>query len=212
MVRQRAWYEVLGVSPAATDEEIREAYIGLVKRWHPDRHQGDAERERVAHAHLSEINAAYDLVRARGAARAEPSRTESHDGAYAGVDPWPRYVWEEPAGGAAQSGPFFRPGSLAARAVALLLAVLFGFGAIVRWLPSGRPDGTRALGAHQDREAGTAPARVRLKRSVRDLAFPPERRARANRDGTPAGSGSASPGGAEPGRRGGSHVPAEVLH
>ena len=30
-------YQVLGVSPSATDEEIKDAYRALVKKYHPDK-------------------------------------------------------------------------------------------------------------------------------------------------------------------------------
>ncbi len=36
-------YKVLGVSPAASDEEITQAYRRMAKRYHPDLNHGDAE-------------------------------------------------------------------------------------------------------------------------------------------------------------------------
>ena len=30
-------YKVLGVSPSATDDEIKDAYRALVKKYHPDK-------------------------------------------------------------------------------------------------------------------------------------------------------------------------------
>ena len=59
-------YQVLGVSPSATDEEIREAYRKLVKKYHPDRYQDSALREQ-AEAKLKEINAAYEMLTKKGA-------------------------------------------------------------------------------------------------------------------------------------------------
>ena len=57
-------YEILGVSPDATDEEVTAAYRKLAKKYHPDLHPGDAEAAR----RMSEINAAYEQIKS-GAAK-----------------------------------------------------------------------------------------------------------------------------------------------
>ena len=51
-------FSVLGVTPAASEEELAAAYRDLAKAWHPDR-RGRAGEERMA-----EINVAYELLRA----------------------------------------------------------------------------------------------------------------------------------------------------
>ena len=38
-------YRVLGISETASDEEIKQAYRRLAKKYHPDTHPGDAEAE-----------------------------------------------------------------------------------------------------------------------------------------------------------------------
>ena len=52
-------YKVLGVSPDATDEEIKKAYRQLAKKYHPDRNPGDA----TAAKKMQEVNEAYDRIK-----------------------------------------------------------------------------------------------------------------------------------------------------
>lgn len=54
-------YQVLGVSPSASQEEIREAYMKLVKKYHPDRYQ-DSNLKKQAEDKMKQINAAYDML------------------------------------------------------------------------------------------------------------------------------------------------------
>ena len=62
-------YKVLGVTPGASDEEIKKAYRTLAKKYHPDLHPNDP----AASAKMNEINAAYDIL-------SKPhSRTNSYD-------------------------------------------------------------------------------------------------------------------------------------
>lgn len=51
-------YQVLGVSPNASDQEIKAAYRKLAKKYHPDLNPGDAEAAR----RMQEINAAYEQI------------------------------------------------------------------------------------------------------------------------------------------------------
>ncbi|MCL2833295.1 MAG: DnaJ domain-containing protein [Treponema sp.] len=52
-------YDVLGVNPSATQDEITQAYRRLAKKYHPDFNPGDREAERK----MREINAAYDEIK-----------------------------------------------------------------------------------------------------------------------------------------------------
>ncbi len=52
------YYDILGVSKSATDDEIKKAYRGLAKKYHPDLNQGDA----AAAEKLKEVNEAYEVL------------------------------------------------------------------------------------------------------------------------------------------------------
>ena len=62
--RQLSPYEILGITPAATSGEIRDAYQKLVKQYHPDQvaHLGPELRE-VAERRTKEITAAYNQIK-----------------------------------------------------------------------------------------------------------------------------------------------------
>lgn len=52
-------YKVLGVSPDASDEEIKRAYRRLAKQYHPDLNPGDQEAARK----MQEVNTAYEQIK-----------------------------------------------------------------------------------------------------------------------------------------------------
>ena len=52
-------YTVLGVSPNATDDEIKDAYRKLAKKYHPDINPN----KELAEAKMKEINYAYDTIK-----------------------------------------------------------------------------------------------------------------------------------------------------
>ena len=54
-------YAVLGVSPSASDEEIKRAYRELVKKYHPDNYANNPLAD-LAEAKMKEVNEAYDAI------------------------------------------------------------------------------------------------------------------------------------------------------
>jgi molecular chaperone DnaJ len=51
-------YKVLGVSPGASQDEIKKAYRQMAKKYHPDLHPNDPQ----ANQRMNEINEAYDML------------------------------------------------------------------------------------------------------------------------------------------------------
>ncbi|MBW7573448.1 J domain-containing protein [Caproiciproducens faecalis] len=68
-------YKILGVSPSATDEEIKTAYRELAKKYHPDNYSGSPIAD-LAGEKMKEINEAYDTVVAQ--------RKQQKNGGYSG--------------------------------------------------------------------------------------------------------------------------------
>ena len=76
-------YKVLGVSPDASDDEIKRAYRKLAKKYHPDVNPGDQEAARK----MQEINAAYEQIKNPEKARTSGQSSQSGYGGY-GYDPF----------------------------------------------------------------------------------------------------------------------------
>ncbi len=64
-------YKVLGVSPDASDEDIKRAYRRLAKKYHPDLNPGDQEAARK----MQEVNAAYEQIK-------DPDKFKQQQGGY----------------------------------------------------------------------------------------------------------------------------------
>lgn len=65
---KRDYYEVLGLSKGANADEIKKAYRGLAKKYHPDMNPGDKEAEHK----FKEINEAYAVL-------SDPDRKAKYD-------------------------------------------------------------------------------------------------------------------------------------
>ncbi len=62
-------YQVLGIQPSASDDEVKRAYRDLVKQYHPDHYQNNPLSD-LAEEKMKAINEAYDTIvrqRASGA-------------------------------------------------------------------------------------------------------------------------------------------------
>lgn len=62
-MEKRDYYEVLGVSKTATDDELKKAYRKMAIQYHPDRQQGKSEEEKkAAEEKFKEAAEAYDVL------------------------------------------------------------------------------------------------------------------------------------------------------
>ncbi len=72
-------YKILGVSRGASDEEIKQAYRRLAKKYHPDRNPGDAEAAKK----MQQVNAAYEQIK-----NPEKAQSSRHSGYGYDYDPF----------------------------------------------------------------------------------------------------------------------------
>jgi len=74
---KRDYYEVLGISKGASEEEIKKAYKKLARQYHPDMNPGDKEAEEK----FKEVNEANEVL-------SDPEKKARYDQfGFAGVDP-----------------------------------------------------------------------------------------------------------------------------
>ncbi|XP_052276163.1 uncharacterized protein LOC127875259 isoform X9 [Dreissena polymorpha] len=71
LTRTATHYAVLGVSQNATQKQIREAYIELSKKHHPDQNK---DKEQISHEKFQKINEAYSVL-SKDVSRREYDRT-----------------------------------------------------------------------------------------------------------------------------------------
>lgn len=90
MAAKRDFYEVLGLSKGASEDEIKKAYRKLAKKYHPDLNAGDKDAE----TKFKEVNEAYEVL-------SDSNKRARYDQfGHAGVDP------SYGGGGAAGGNPF----------------------------------------------------------------------------------------------------------
>lgn len=73
-------YEVLGLKPGASQEEIKKAYRNLIKQYHPDQY-GDNPLKDLAEEKMREINTAYDML-TKNSSGSNNSYSTSNDSSY----------------------------------------------------------------------------------------------------------------------------------
>ncbi len=78
-------YEILGVKPTATDDEVKAAYRAQARKYHPDNY-ADNPLSELAQEKMQEINEAYDtIVRMRkGGGHSYTGYTGTQTSGYAG--------------------------------------------------------------------------------------------------------------------------------
>ena len=67
-VKFKDYYDVLGTSKTATEDDIRKAYRSLARKYHPDVNPGDKSAEE----RFKEINEAYEVL-------SDPDRRKRYD-------------------------------------------------------------------------------------------------------------------------------------
>ena len=86
-------YKVLGLNRDASDEEVKQAYRRLAKKYHPDLNPGDKEAAR----RMQEVNAAYEQI--KNPEKAGPQQQNPY-GSYGGgyYDPFGAYRQQQAYG------------------------------------------------------------------------------------------------------------------
>ena len=100
-------YKVLGVSPNASDEEIKKAYRELAKKYHPDRNPGDE----TAAKKMQQVNAAYEQIKNPDKAR-QSGYGGNYGGGYNQYDPFGFGGYQQRGYGSSDSGDNYQQAAM----------------------------------------------------------------------------------------------------
>jgi len=93
-------YSVLGVSPNASDEEVKKAYRELARKYHPDNYNDNPLAD-LAQEKMKEVNEAYDTI------TKSRSQGGSYGGASSGYGGSQNYNYGYNRGNSGSSGPMY---------------------------------------------------------------------------------------------------------
>ena len=82
MAEKKDYYEILGVSKNATDEELKKAYRKMAKKYHPD---ANPDNKKEAEAKFKEVNEAYEVL-------SNPQKRKMYD-QFGTADPQASRIW-----------------------------------------------------------------------------------------------------------------------
>lgn len=109
MENKRDYYEVLGVSKSATDDEIKKAYRTLARKYHPDVNPGD----KAAEEKFKEAAEAYEVL-----SNAEKRQKYDQFGFNMGPQGFP--------GGGSQGGAYYHAGGMSMDDIFSMFGDIFG--------------------------------------------------------------------------------------
>jgi len=75
--KKRDYYQILGLTKEASENDIKKAYKKLAIKWHPDKNNQSEESKKLAEKTFRDINDAYTVL-------SDPKKKQMYD---SGVDP-----------------------------------------------------------------------------------------------------------------------------